>query len=322
MSKIDHYLHAGTRDNTRIAYQAAVRHYEIEWGGFLPATSENIAQYLVDHAESLAMNTLRQRLAALAQWHVEQGFADPTKAPLIKKILKGIQRKHPAQEKQAKPFQLEHLALVDRWLEKTIASANASGDRAGELRHTRNRALLLLGFWRGFRGDELTRLQIEYIEINPGQGMSFFLPYTKSDRQNKGTTFKAPALKQFCPVTAYTAWKELTGLVSGPVFRSVNRWGQIGDEGLHMDSLIPLLRTIFRDAGVINPDDYSAHSLRRGFANWATGNGWDLKTLMDYVGWKSVQSAMRYVDAADPFSQHRMESSLALSQGASRAIES
>ncbi len=209
MSKIDHYLHAGTRDNTRAAYQAAVRHYEIEWGGFLPATSENIAQYLVDHAELLAMNTLRQRLAALAQWHADQGFSDPTKAPLIKKILRGIQREHPAQEKQAKPFQLEQLALVDCWLQDAIASANISCDRASELKHTRNRALLLLGFWRGFRGDELTRLQIEYIEIVPGQGMTIFLPYTKGDRQNKGTSFKAPALKQLCPVAAYTAWKRV-----------------------------------------------------------------------------------------------------------------
>ncbi|NVO79537.1 Tn3 family resolvase, partial [Undibacterium oligocarboniphilum] len=286
MSKIDHYLHAGTRDNTRVAYQSAVRHYEIEWGGFLPATSENIAQYLADHAEKLAINTLRQRLAALAQWHIDQGFPDPTKSPLVKKVLRGIQREHPTQEKQAKPFQLDQLSIVDRWLDQAIATANASGDRAGELRHTRNRALLLLGFWRGFRGDELTRLQFEYIEVSPGQGMSFFLPHTKGDRQNKGVTFKAPALNQFCPVAAYIAWKELAGLESGAVFRSVNRWGKIGDQGLHMDSLIPLLRTMFKDAGVTDSGDYSAHSLRRGFANWATGNGWDIKTLMEYVGWK------------------------------------
>lgn len=325
MSKIDHYLHAGTRENTRIAYQSAVRHYEVEWGGFLPSTSENIAQYLVDHAEKLAINTLRLRLAALAQWHIDQGFPDPTKAPLVKKVIRGIQREHPAQEKQAKPFQLEQLGIVDRWLDLAIATANASGDRATELRHTRNRALLLLGFWRGFRGDELTRLQVEYIEATPGQGMSFFLPHTKGDRQNKGVTFKAPALKQFCPVAAYTAWKELAALESGPVFRSVNRWGQIGDQGLHMDSLIPLLRTMFKDADIAGSDAYSAHSLRRGFANWATGNGWDLKTLMEYVGWKSVQSAMRYIDAADPFAQQRIESNLNTTDhmaGSTRLIKS
>jgi hypothetical protein len=241
MSKIDHYLHAGTRDNTRVAYQSAVRHYEIEWGGFLPATSENIAQYLVDHAEKLAINTLRQRLAALAQWHIDQGFPDPTKAPLVKKVIRGIQREHPAQEKQAKPFQLEQLGMVDRWLDQAITTASASGNRAAELRHTRDRALLLLGFWRGFRGDELTRLQVEYIEVSPGHGMSFFLPHTKGDRQNKGVTLKAPALKQFCPVAAYIAWKEAAELDSGPVFRSVNRWGnrQSGASHGQLDTSAP-----------------------------------------------------------------------------------
>ncbi|MES2039358.1 MAG: tyrosine-type recombinase/integrase [Pseudomonadota bacterium] len=80
------------------------------------------------------------------------------------------------------------------------------------------------------------------------------------------------------------------------------------------------MRTIFKDAGVAGSDDYSAHSLRRGFANWATGNGWDLKTLMEYVGWKSIQSAMRYVDAADPFAQHRIESSLSTTEEMPRSM--
>jgi hypothetical protein len=36
-----------------------------------------------------------------------QGFADPTKAPVVRKVLKGIRALHPAQEKQAEPLQLQ-----------------------------------------------------------------------------------------------------------------------------------------------------------------------------------------------------------------------
>jgi hypothetical protein len=54
-------------------------------------------------------------------------------------------------------------------------------------------------------------------------------------------------------------------------------------------------------ARISSPGEFSGHSLRRGFANWATSNGWDLKTLMQYVGWRDVQSAMRYLDATDRF---------------------
>jgi len=310
MNKVDHYLHAGTRDNTRISYQSAVRHYEVEWGGFLPATADNIARYLADHAETLSLNTLRQRLAALAQWHLEQGFPDPTRAPLVRKVFRGIQAEHPAQEKRAKPFQLEQLQQVDRWLGQAIAVAQAARDRAAELRYTRNRALLLLAFWRGFRGDEITRLQVEYIQVVPGEGMSCFLPRSKGDRQMKGVTFKAPALSQLCPVTAYISWVEMAALEDGPVFRAIDRWGHVGNTGLHIDSLVPLLREILTQAGIESAALYSGHSLRRGFANWATGNGWDLKTLMEYVGWKSAQSALRYVEGADPFAQLRIESML------------
>ena len=310
MNTIDNYIHAATRDNTRQSYQSAIRHFEIEWGGFLPATADSVAKYLVDYAELLSINTLKQRLAALAQWHIEQGFPDPTKTPIVRKVIKGIQTLHPAQEKRAKPFQIEQLKQVILWLEQGIASSRLNGNIADELRHTRDKSLLLLGFWRGFRGDELTRLSIEHVEVVPNEGMVCYFPQTKGDRQLKGSSFKAPMLSQLCPVAAYIGWVELAQLSSGSVFRSVSKSGKLGNNGLHPDSLIPLLRTLFTNAGIASPMQYSGHSLRRGFASWAASNGWDLKMLMEYVGWKNVHSAMRYIEGSDPFAQHRIETML------------
>lgn len=62
MSSIDQYIHAATRANTRKAYQAAVQHFEDQWGGFLPATADSVARYLVDHARTHSLNTLRSRV--------------------------------------------------------------------------------------------------------------------------------------------------------------------------------------------------------------------------------------------------------------------
>jgi integrase len=307
---LDQYLRAATRDNTRQSYQSAIRHFEIEWGGFLPATADSVARYLVDHAEKLSINTLRQRLAALARWHIDQGFPDPVRAPIVKKVLRGIQALHPAQEKRARPLQLTQLESAVEWLDRAIVAAVKDGNRPLQLRLTRDKALLLIGFWRGFRGDELTRLEVQNVDVLPGTGMICFLPHTKGDRNSKGTHFKAPALSRLCPVEAYLDWAHTAQLTDGPVFRSVNRWGQVGDDGLHIDSLVPLLRKILGNAGIEFADEYSSHSLRRGFASWATANGWDLKMLMEYVGWKDVQSAMRYVEGSDPFGKARIETSL------------
>lgn len=109
MNTLDRYIEAVTREHTRRSYRGAIEHYESEWGGFLPATAESMARYLVAYAKTLSLNTLKQRLAALAQWHIDQGFPDPTKAPLVKKVLMGIRELLPAREKQAAPLQLHQL---------------------------------------------------------------------------------------------------------------------------------------------------------------------------------------------------------------------
>ncbi|PWY37737.1 site-specific integrase [Pseudomonas sp. RW409] len=299
MSELDRYLHAATRDNTRRSYRAAIEHFEVTWGGFLPATSDSVARYLVAYAGELSINTLKLRLSALAQWHNSQGFVDPTKAPVVRQVFKGIRALHPAQEKQAEPLQLQHLEQVIAWLEQEASQARLDDNQPVLLRARRDSALILLGFWRGFRSDELCRLRIEHVQAVAGSGISLYLPRSKSDRDNLGKTWHTPALRRLCPVQAYIEWINAAALVRGPVFRGIDRWGHLSEEGLHANSVIPLLRQALERAGVA-AEQYTSHSLRRGFATWAHRSGWDLKSLMSYVGWKDIKSAMRYVEAS-PF---------------------
>ncbi|WAG76524.1 tyrosine-type recombinase/integrase [Metapseudomonas furukawaii] len=298
--EIERYLQAGTRANTRRSYQQAIEHFEVSWGGFLPATSDAIVRYLVDHAGTLASSTLKLRLAALAQWHVSQGFPDPTKTPLVRQVLKGIRTLHPKPEKQAEPLQLRELEQCVAWLEQTGATARVEGDLPRLLRCWRDRALLLIGFWRAFRSDELCRLQVEHIQVRAGEGMQLFLPWSKGDRDNQGQSYQAPALARLCPVQAYSDWISLAGIARGPVFRGIDRWGHLSEQGLHPHSVIPLLRSVLKGAG-LPAELYSSHSLRRGFATWATRSGWDQKALMGYVGWRDAKSALRYVDSTGLF---------------------
>ena len=140
--------------------------------------------------------------------------------------------------------------------------------------------------------------------------MTIFLPRSKTDRHHVGRTFKAPALSRLCPVVAYQDWVANAGFTEGPVFRRIDRWGRVGQRPLHRDSITALLRALFRRAGIPEPDRYSSHSLRRGFAAWANANRWDVKALMEYVGWQDVHSALRYLDPPDPFAQRRIEQDL------------
>jgi hypothetical protein len=173
MNKADCYLQAGTRENTRRSYRAAVEHFEVTWSGFLPATGDGIVRYLAEYADKHAISTRKQRLAALAQWHITQGFLDPTKTPTVKQMIKGIRTLHPTQEKQAAPLLLLHLEQAVSWLEREAALAAERDDYKSVMRHRGDIALVLIGFWRGFRSDELARLQVEHTQAEARAGITF-----------------------------------------------------------------------------------------------------------------------------------------------------
>lgn len=310
LGNIDDYLQAADRESTLRNYAACIRHFEQEWKGLLPATSDSVARYIAAYAPKHALSTLRQRLAALASWHAEHGFADPTRAPIVKKVLRGVRATHTTVQKQAKPLELEQLERVNQNLLDRQAQALERGDPVGGLRYARDRSLLLMGFWRAFRSDELTRLQLEDVEVVAGKGLTCFLHRSKTDREFEGRTFHCPSLSRLCPVEAFQEWKHLSGRAAGPVYPAIDRWGHISDKSMQATSVIPLLRDMLEDAGLTEIAKFSSHSLRRGFAGWATASGWDLKDLMAYVGWKDVDSALRYLDRPNSALQQRFERGL------------
>ncbi|MGL5668324.1 MAG: site-specific integrase, partial [Shewanella sp.] len=224
---------------------------------------------------------------------------------MVRKVFKGIREVHPVRTKQAKPLAIDELAQICDYL----GQAQQSDDPLTALTATRDKALLLMGFWRGFRGDELCRMTIEHIELVPKQGMIIYLPRSKSDHTNQGREYRTPALQRLCPVQAYQEWLAISGLSTGPVFRSINRWGQIRHESLRPSSIVPLMRKLMAKAGLSNSHLYSSHSLRRGFASWATQHQWSLKQLMEYVGWRDAQSALRYIEVSAPFTAEQLQPS-------------
>jgi integrase len=299
---VDRYLKSARRESTTRRYRQALDHFEAGWGGLLPASSETVTRYLADNAERLSASTLRTHLAALAQWHKRHGFSDPTKASRVRDVLRGIQAEHPRPVKQAQAIRLHSLEECSAGLQRQMTSS----DNAVRLRAYRDNALILLGFWRAFRGDDLCRLKVENIQVRSGEGLNISIASGKTDRDNRGQHFSVPALKRLCPVDAYEAWLGVSGLEGGAVFRSIDRWGHVGVKALNPNSVSRLLRLAFARNG-LNGEAYSGHSLRRGFATWADSDAWSTKDLMEYVGWRDVQSATRYIDGHAPFGEWRRE---------------
>lgn len=316
----DRYREAGRSKNTHDAYLNAVNHYRDSWGGLLPASPGAVASYLTEHASQLKVSTLRLRLAGLSKWHVSQGFSDPTKAAQVQDVMRGIARIHNVASSQATPLEYRHLTVMCNALEEKKRLAIHAGAGSAELLSIhRNLALLLLGFWQAFRSDELSRVRAQDISFDGRTGMTVYIPSSKTDVELAGRTVHQPFLKLYCPVEAVRAWLDLSGITRGPIFRKVERSGALATRGLHKRSIELIIREV---ASGLFPDEphFTAHSLRRGFAHWAIDHNWDEKTVMDHVGWKSVESARRYMPTRKNYGDLHMEPPAGLLDLDSRSI--
>jgi integrase len=99
-----------------------------------------------------------------------------------------------------------------------------------------------------------------------------------------------------CPVRALRTWLETSGLVSGPLFRAVDRAGHIGADRLTARIVGERLKKIGARAG-LDPQSYAAYSLRSGFATSAARANKSEAAVMRQGRWKSIPVARRYIRA-------------------------
>ena len=165
MSRVDEYLQATERKNTLLSYASGIRRFEIEWKGLLPGRLRGLPDPKHASPEAGGPIALARGPGIRRSHQVAQGQASPQRHP------GGV---HTA-ENRARPLELEVLETVDQWLAQRINEAQSQGDTAAQLRFTRDRSLVLLGFWRGFRSNELARLSVENVQIVATEGLTCYL---------------------------------------------------------------------------------------------------------------------------------------------------
>jgi integrase len=174
-------------------------------------------------------------------------------------------------------------------------------DRMGDdVRAARDRALLLIGFAGGFRRSEIVGLNVEDIE-SVRQGLIISLRHSKTDQEGHGRKIGIPVGRtRWCPVAALSRWLDLAGIASGPIFRSVDRHGNVGTARLSGEAVCIVVRDRVASAG-IDPTGYSGHSLRAGFATSATQAGISTTKIRQQTGHASDAMLARYVRVGELF---------------------
>jgi integrase len=283
------FLAAATSENTRRTYRSAIRHF-LAWGGILPGDEATMIRYLLAYAPALNPRTLALRLTALSQWHVHQGFADPASTPTVRKTLAGIARIHGRPKKKARALPLEDL--------ERIVTHLAGLD---SLKARRDSALLQLGYFGGYRRSEVVCLDVAHVAWDP-QGMVITLPRSKTDQQGEGIVKAIPYGNSVCcPATALRAWLDAAGIVSGPLFRPISKWNEVGAAALHAASVNAILAACAQSVRLEYMPQLSSHSLRRGMATSAHRAGADFRDIKRQGGWRHDGTVQGYIEEAGQF---------------------
>ena len=288
-ASIHTYLQAATSQNTRRAYQADIRHF-ITWGGRLPCSPDVLLRYLQEHAPALNPRTLKRRLVAIKHWHTCQEFPDPTTHPLVRKTLSGILHVHGKPPEKAPPFSVEQLQLLTHYLKSR-----------GELSDWRNNALLQVGFFGAFRRSELVVMHWEHVIFVP-KGVEILIPRGKTDQEGEGNVCAIPyGNSVLCPVTALHQWREKSAALSGPVFCQILKGHRITAQAISSNSINKIIKSVAVACELPQAENYSGHSLRRGFATTASQKGASFSSIMRQGRWRHERTVHGYIEEGSRF---------------------
>ena len=297
----------GTPPNTRRAYASDMNYFwswcsAIGWTDvpILPVPAEIVARFVVDHLEGLdedvetdliergvkaragvlSMNTIDRRVSALSALHKTKGLPSPSSDPLVSQILSKARKASARRGNRVN----KKKAVVRKVLDQLLA--HCSGD---SLIETRDRALLLFGWASGGRRrSEIADAVMERLEERDGQYV-YHMGVTKTDQEGDGNSV---------PVTGRAAvalaqWLAASGIRSGPIFRGVDRHGNVAGRKMSDKVVALVVKKHARRAG-LDASLFAGHSLRSGFLTETGLQGKNLLEAMKLSGHKTMQVAAGY----------------------------
>jgi len=288
-------------NNTLRAYKSDFR----DFGAFcakngldsLPTEPKIVSLYLTNLSKNSKMSTLKRRLVSISMVHRLKGHYLDTKHPIIIENLMGIKRVKGSIQKGKKPILINHLKSIINVIDQ---------QEINEIKKSRDKTIVLVGFGGGFRRTELISIDHEDLEFVP-EGVKITLKRSKTDQFGEGMVKGLPYFTNelYCPVINLQKWLELSKIKSGPIFRRFARGSVLTNNRLTDQSVVLFIKNYLNLAGIENKN-YSGHSLRSGFATVAAESGADERSIMAMTGHKTTQMVRRYIREANIFKNNAL----------------
>jgi integrase len=100
-----------------------------------------------------------------------------------------------------------------------------------------------------------------------------------------------------------TPGSRAAGITTGPIFRHVDKSGQVQLGRLSAWGFVKMLKERLAAAG-FDPEEFSGHSLRAGFVTSALKSGADVFKAADQGRWKRLETVRGYDRRAKLFDKH------------------
>ena len=251
----------------------------------LPADPKILSLYLTHLSQTSKFSTLKRRIASISVIHKLKGFYIDTKHPVVRENLLGIKRVKGSNQKAKKPILINDLKHI-------IDVINKCNIR--DVRKTRDKALILIGFAGGFRRSELVALETEDIEF-VREGVKIFVKRSKTDQSGEGMTKAIPSFNNafYCPVLHLQDWMAKGKSVNKKIF-------PISDKS------VALIIKKYANLAGLDGNKYGGHSLRSGFATSTAESGAEERNIMAMTGHKTTQMVRRYIQEANLFKNNAL----------------
>ena len=288
------FAEAARARSTRRAYASDLRDFQNFCVGHglacLPATPETVALFITYLASRVTVSTIRRRLAAITYAHRQAGYdspATPRKHFVLHEVLAGITRTLGVVQPGAEP-------ILGDAVRRIVAACPEN------LIGTRDRALILLGFAAGSRRNELASILEVRDLTSTEQGIYIRMRMSKTDQERAGRTIAIPFGEHLetCPVVSVRTWLDKARISEGPLFRAVDRHGNVSATALSTRSVAKIVKKAAARAG-LDPARLSPHGLRSGMVTQAAINGAEEYEIARITGHRSVAVLRKYVRDAN-----------------------
>lgn len=291
----DLYIKSSLSDNTKRAYKIQWEQFSawcfVRGFEYLPAKPETVCMFISWMAENKKKSaTIARMLSSISKAHRVADFQsnNPVATEIVKDTFSGIKRTIGTDQDRVDPISVAGLKKIVDML---------SDDMEG----FRNRALILVGWFGGFRRSELVnvlRKDVKFLE----EGVRVKIAKSKTDQEGKGFFKSIPIEKDknYCPVAALRDWLAVAP-DSRYLFCHIDGVSGPTSEGKKLsDKMVARLINRFTAKAELD-GRFSGHSLRAGFVTAAARAGKSNRAIMKMTGHKSHGMVDRYVRLANEF---------------------